>query len=101
MLEMIQAAVTTLGVVEVATQAVGVPFAAGLATEIVKSCEDVARYKVMQCSPWFYSFVDHRNEQRRAKSLGDKSTLLVNTLTEESHGLEGTVMQERMDEVVA
>jgi hypothetical protein len=40
-------------------------------------------------------------EQRRAKSLGQKSTLLANSLTEESPGLEGTAVQERMDEIHA
>ncbi|KAF9452803.1 TKL/TKL-ccin protein kinase [Macrolepiota fuliginosa MF-IS2] len=83
MLGMLQNINVAIGVAEIAAQAVGAPVATGLATEIVNSCQDVARYK------------------RRAKSLGDKSTLLAISLTEDTQGLEGTVMQERMDEVVA
>ncbi|KAF9446240.1 kinase-like protein [Macrolepiota fuliginosa MF-IS2] len=70
-----------LSAVEAATQIVGVPFAAGLANEIVKSCEDVARHK------------------RHAKMLGNKSKRLANALEEEAQGLEGTKLQERIDEV--
>ncbi|KAF5357891.1 hypothetical protein D9756_001785 [Leucocoprinus leucothites] len=79
----IQAANTAVAIAEVAGQVGGIPLAAGLASQIVETCEDVAKFK------------------RRAKSLGEKSTLLVNSLQEESHGLEGTAIQERMDEVLA
>lgn len=39
-------------IAEIAGQAAGVPVAASLASEIVKSCEDVAKYKVSEIFPY-------------------------------------------------
>ncbi|KAF5357102.1 hypothetical protein D9756_006553 [Leucocoprinus leucothites] len=74
-----------LAVGDAAAQAVGVPIAAGLAKEIVTSCEDVAKHK------------------KHARMLGAKSMQLSQALEEapEAPGLEGTKIQERVDEVVA
>ncbi|KAJ3560551.1 hypothetical protein NP233_g10763 [Leucocoprinus birnbaumii] len=75
---------TIIAVGETAAQALGAPVAAGLAQEIVRSCEDVARHK------------------KHASMLGIKSVHLSQALEEamqEGPGLEGTKMQERIDEV--
>lgn len=104
MLTILQTMSMAVGIAEIAGQAAGVPVAAGLASEIVKSCEDVARYKASTVCVLASVRGLQRSfssEKRRAKSLGDKSTLLVNSLTEESQGLEGTALQERMDQVIS
>ncbi len=45
---MLQTVGMAISIAEIAGQVAGVPVAASLASEIVKSCEDVAKYKVSE-----------------------------------------------------
>ncbi|KAF9444681.1 hypothetical protein P691DRAFT_807000 [Macrolepiota fuliginosa MF-IS2] len=79
---MLQHIGVALGFLQTAVPVAGVPIAAGIALEIVKTCQEVAQQKGL------------------AKSLGEKCTALANALQDESSGLEGTALQTRIDEVV-
>jgi len=88
---------------DVAAQAAGAPVAASLAREITQSCEDVAKHKV---SHDFRPFLKNKcsdETEKHARMLGDKSRQLILALRdveEEDLSLEGTKMQERVDEVI-
>jgi hypothetical protein len=89
---------------EAVAQAVGVPFAAGLATEIVKSCEEVAKDKVSESPSFEVNIFSDRSNEKHARMLGNKSVQLLQALEEaeeEAKGLEGSKIQERIDEVNA
>jgi hypothetical protein len=88
-----------LAVGETTAQALGIPFAASLASEIAKSCEDVAKDKVNESAFFWSHFLLNEPYQKNAKLLGVKSLRLITAL-EEAEALEGSKMQERIDEVV-
>ncbi|KAF9446249.1 hypothetical protein P691DRAFT_216192 [Macrolepiota fuliginosa MF-IS2] len=79
---MLQHIGVALGFLQAAVPVAGVPIAAGIALEIVKTCQEVSQQKGL------------------AKSLGEKCMALANALQDESSGLEGTALQTRIDEVV-